>query len=156
MKDEKTKIVLCDIDGTVADITHRENFLKRNEKGRVNWTDFFSLMHKDTVREHIKAMLYECWPECEVVFLTGRPEDYREETEQWLSDNGFNYIELHMRPYGDRRPDYIVKEEIILTELSKYDIVIALEDREFVINMLRRNKIPVFDAGVDKRKELNL
>ena len=153
---DKQKIVLCDIDGTVADISHREHLLKRDSRGKVNWEAFFSLMEKDSVREHIKAMVYESWPECEVIFLTGRPEDYREETEQWLNDNGFTYKELDMRPYGDRRPDYIVKEEIILTELSKYDIVIALEDREFVINMLRRNKIPVFDAGVDKRKELNL
>ena len=152
----KLKIVLCDIDGTVADITHREHLLKRDGKGRVNWKAFFALQEKDAVREHIKAMVYESWPDCEVVFLTGRPEDYREETEQWLADNGFTYRELHMRPFGDRRPDYIIKEEILLTKLDQYDIVIALEDREFVINMLRRNKIPVFDAGVDKRKELNL
>ena len=152
----KQKIVLCDIDGTVADITHREHHLKRNEKGRVNWEAFFALQSEDAVREHIKAMIYESWPDCKVVFLTGRPEDYREVTEQWLNDNGFEYIELHMRPYGDRRPDYIVKSEFVLTLMENYDIVIALEDREPVIKMLREVNIPVFDAGVDKRKELNL
>jgi len=153
---EKQKIVLCDIDGTVADITHREHLLKKNSKGRVNWKAFFSLMDKDVVREHIKDMIYMSWPDCQVVFLTGRPEDYRDVTEKWLDDNGFEYIELHMRPLGDRRPDYIVKSEFVLTLMEKYDIVIALEDREPVIKMLREVNIPIFDAGVDKRRELNL
>lgn len=157
----KPKIVLCDIDGTVADISHREHYLiNKDQKGRTNWKAFFSEMNKDTVREEIRSLLYDCYcvqyAPCEVVFLTGRPEDYRDVTEKWLEDNRFYYTELHMRPKGDRRPDWIVKSEAVLTLLEKYDIMHALDDRRPVINMLKEKNIRIYDAGCEKRKDLNL
>lgn len=135
-------VVVFDIDGTVADISQRRHFVSTKPK---NWKAFFEGMVDDTVIEEVR-FVYNCIVangEYDVVFSSGRPDNYREQTVKWLYDNNFHvYDKLYMRKAGDYRPDYIVKKEILDNMLSDgYNPIMAFDDRDQVVKMWRDNGI---------------
>lgn len=74
-----------------------------------------------------------------IVICTGRDEEHRERTEQWLFWHGFtDYEVLLMRPHKDNRKDHIVKAEIYIKNIEpNYEIVGVIDDRNRVVNMWR-------------------
>jgi len=140
------KIVVCDIDGTVADCEHRKHYLEGEKK---DWKGFFSEMGKDTPRHHIydDAMDMAVHHDGELIFVSARPEDYREETEEWLRYYGMDHLHLIMRRSGDKRPDVDVKEDIYNKYLQHYEIVKVYDDRPCVIRMWESNGLDVVDVG---------
>jgi len=131
-------IVLVDIDGTLADGRHREHLVKGDRK---NWNEYFSLLGQDAVYQHIVDRVNSLSVNHQIVVVSGRPDTYQFETINWLTAvAGVHYDWLFMRSGSDRRPDYIVKEEI-LRRLPKEQIVLCLDDRASVIEMWRRNGI---------------
>lgn len=141
-----TKIVVCDIDGTVADLSHRLQYAKGDTK---DWKKFFSLLSLDTPRSEVYRAANELAREngALLVFVSARPEDYRTETEQWLRDNGMVYNNLIMRRKGDKRQDTDVKSDIYNRYLKQYDIVRVFDDRPSVIRMWREKGLEVEDVG---------
>lgn len=141
-----TKILVCDIDGTVADLSHRLQYAKGDTK---DWKKFFSLLSEDTARMDVynSARLFAEENDAALVFVSARPEDYREETEQWLRDNGMNYDNLLMRRKGDKRQDTDVKSDIYNRYLKQYEIVRVYDDRPSVIRMWREKGLLVEDVG---------
>ena len=138
-------IVICDIDGTLADIKHRLHFV---QEGRRDWNGFFGEIGGDTVREDVKNMLEKRLGEgYDIFFVSGRPEEYRLQTEKFLSENFSDYISLFMRGRGDRRPDTEVKQEIYDRYFKKYSVVEVIDDRPRVIEMWRSNGLNVIDVG---------
>lgn len=82
-----------------------------------------------------------------IIFCSGRPDDYRELTKEWLRGvkpvMGWytmpNVEYLFMRPSGDMRQDYIVKEELYRKHIEPYYTVKAVfDDRKQVVDMWRR------------------
>ncbi|OBK03540.1 hypothetical protein A5746_16110 [Mycolicibacterium conceptionense] len=47
-----------------------------------------------------------------MLVITGREEQSRNLTEQWLRNHGIPFDELLMRTDGDYRPDDVIKEEL--------------------------------------------
>jgi predicted kinase len=139
------KIIICDIDGTVADCEHRRHFLTDGPKK--DWDGFFDAMKDDTIREGVLQLLTLTYKDHPVVMVSGRPDNYRDITENWLKDNNVPYRYLLMRRAGDFRPDTIVKEEILMKYFNKDDIEMIIDDRPSVISMWRRNGLPVIDVG---------
>lgn len=141
-----TKIVVCDIDGTVADLSHRLQYAKGDTK---DWKKFFSLLSEDTPRQDIYMAAQSLAHEHDalLVFVSARPEDYRLETEQWLRDNGMMYDNLIMRRKGDKRQDTDVKSDIYNRYLKQYSIVRVFDDRPSVIRMWREKGLEVEDVG---------
>ena len=144
------KVVVCDIDGTIADCTHRVHHVKGDMK---NWKAFFAEMEKDEPRtdvwENVKndAIAHDA----EIILVSARPEDYREVTEQWLRDSGMTeYTHLVMRRKGDKRPDTDVKSDIYRRYLQQYDIIKVFDDRPSVIAMWREYGLEVEDVGDGK------
>lgn len=141
-----SKIVVCDIDGTVANLTHRLQYAKGETK---DWKKFFSLLNLDTPRQDVYMSAQSLAHEHDalLVFVSARPEDYRTETEQWLRDNGMVYDNLIMRRKGDKRQDTDVKSDIYNRYLKQYDIVRVFDDRPSVIRMWREKGLEVEDVG---------
>jgi hypothetical protein len=141
------KIVVCDIDGTVADLSHRLQYAKGPEK---NWDTFFSLLDGDTPRRDIYAQVRELADRegADLVFVTARPEKYREATRNWLikHDHG-KFVHIIMRRDNDKRVDTEVKEDIYNQYLKQYEIVGVFDDRPSVIRMWQRNGLDVIDCG---------
>ena len=76
-------IVLCDIDGTVANNDHRQHFLE----GKKDWDGFFSELVNDLpIQIIIDKVTQEQTNGKRVVFITGRPERYRYSTTLWLKE----------------------------------------------------------------------
>ncbi len=142
--------VICDLDGTLCDISHRKHFVEGEKK---DWKSFFEHMMEDTVRTEVLYMLLKYLNEgYDIIFVSGRPDTYREQTELWLEANLKTKIHkaLLMRKGDDRRPDTEVKKHILTTCFLKhnYPIHVVIDDRPSVIRMWRENGIEVvIDVG---------
>jgi predicted kinase len=142
-------IIVVDIDGTVADCSHRLHYVKGDKK---DWKGFFSEMDKDTPRTEVykNAVNDAKAHDAEIVFVSARPEDHREVTEQWLRENKMEFNYLLMRRKGDKRPDTDVKFDIYNRFLKQYNIIKVIDDRPSVIEMWREQGLEVEDVGNGK------
>ena len=146
---EKQKLVLCDIDGTVANNDHRQNLLKEFN----DWDKFFSLLKDDEpIQVIIEMVKQKVESNNHLIFLTGRPEKYREITEDWLSryfDDGFCLL---MRKDGDLRNKIIVKEEIFNENFKKKQIKACFENDPELIQLWQKLGLNVIDInGIIRR-----
>ncbi len=122
-----THAVICDIDGTLADNTHRNPY-------------DYDLVHLDTPIEPIVKLAQILGEHFELLFVTGRPASCYSATSQWLIDTlGFAYPpQLFMRAIGDNRPDAVVKQEVFEDVISKsFTVDYVIEDRNRVVAMWR-------------------
>jgi predicted kinase len=155
---ENDSVVVCDLDGTLCDIAHRRQYVEGVKK---DWQGFFSGIAEDTLREEVYKQLKQFVAEGKrIIFASGRPENHRAVTENWLKENGFElehreveywdgltYFALLMRPANDTRTDVIVKQEILNKYLKKEWIHTVIDDRPSVIEMWRKNGLTVIDVG---------
>jgi len=129
------EVVIFDIDGTLADVSARVHHVKKKPK---DWKAFFKGMAQDKA---IHAMVRLCnvlyGSGVEIVLCSGRSEEHRAETVQWLAQKGVNYHKLLLRRDGDRRSDVAVKREM-LAGLDKRKILFVVEDRRRVVEMWRK------------------
>lgn len=137
------RAVLFDIDGTLANIKHRQNLLP-------NWRAFFEAMEDDTVNEPVaRAMHLYGRAEYTVILMSGRPANYRAVTEKWLCDNGLDgYFALFMRPFNDSRQDNVMKSELYHNYVKPYfDIECVYDDRDQVVKMWRELGLTCFQCA---------
>lgn len=129
------KTILCDLDGTVADLTHRLHHIQSKPK---NWDAFYAACKDDGVYENIANLVkFLGDADCHIIYVSGRREGTRKDTRTWLDNNKFPPGALLMRSDGDFREDYIVKREIFERELKAYNIWFVLDDRDQVVKMWR-------------------
>ena len=144
----KKGFVLCDIDGTLADVTHRLHFARQDPK---DWDSFHGAMSKDTVREDVWGVVNEYRTDgYDVIFVSGRPDNYRKQTEYWLERKcSFMKPVVFMRRADDHRPDTIVKEQMLKTYFSDFSqIYKVVDDRPSVIREVwKKYGLPVWDVG---------
>lgn len=141
-------IIVCDLDGTLADCEHRVHHVQNKPK---NWDAFYADAIDDTVNEAVVAVLdsftalSHSWPHLryEIIFCSGRPERCREDTEWWLKEVAHVWkahsTQLFMRKDGDFRADHIVKQEILDAHIDKDRVLFVLDDRQQVVDMWRSN-----------------
>lgn len=137
-------VVVCDIDGTLADCNHRKHHLEGKEK---DWDGFFSDMLFDTLRKDVYDRVVEESANKTLVLVSARPEEYRSATEIWLRKNNVSYTHLLMRPNNDCRPDTDVKKELYSKYLKHYNVTKVFDDRPAVIRMWREQGLEVEDVG---------
>ena len=142
--------VLFDIDGTLADIEHRTHFVSGKQK---DFDAFFEAMADDVPNKPIVELLKSLErDQFQIVFVTGRPERYREVTESFLEGIGSPVCNnLIMRPDDQRYiPDYEVKQNLLdelLKEIDKENIIFAVDDRQQVVDMWRANDITTLQVA---------
>ncbi len=130
------KAIIVDLDGTLCDVDHRVEFVR---KVPIDWKNFNERMASDKVnywcQEIIEAMQAK---DVEVYFITGRGEDYRHLTEDWLKRHHIKYNDLYMRPFNDFREDADIKEELYKKHLKgKFDVRFVIDDRASVVKRWR-------------------
>lgn len=140
----KKKDVIVDIDGTLADVSHRLHHIRGKRK---KWQKFFALMAEDKPVKEVIDKVVSLSKTHNIYIVSGRPEDYRDVTRQWLEMHEVPYINLYMREAGDRRPDDRVKQEILDEHFDKERIALVIEDRPRVIRMWKRNGLNVLEVG---------
>lgn len=134
---------IFDIDGTLANRDHRLHHVMGENK---DWGSFFTECHLDTPYNHILKLALDLQKSgaANILFVTGRPWAYRSKTAEWLKNAGLNVERnLLMRADSDRRPDHLVKLDIL--EVLKnigFEIIMAFDDRNSVVKMWRENGVP--------------
>lgn len=141
-------LVVFDIDGTLANIEHRLDYVRSKPK---NWKAFDAGIPNDAVNKPVAEMFRLITrDDHNVVVASGRNERSRVATRDWLEDHGLgNYERLYMRKADDFRSDDIVKREILDEIIADYgrkpDMV--FDDRKRVVDMWREAGIWVFDCN---------
>lgn len=99
----------------------------------------YSRLHTDSVYDNVRELNAMYWNAYVTIFIvSGRPDTYRAETEQWLKDNDIKYDHLYMRRGDDKRNDADVKHEIFNTHLRDYYIENWFDDRDRVVRRMRK------------------
>jgi hypothetical protein len=131
--------IIVDIDGTIADCSHRAHWVRSNPK---NWPAFNKGMKNDTKHDDIIWLvktLYEAG--CTILIASGRGDEDRPTTIEWLdtvAGLGGIYQKLYMRKAKDYRSDDIVKSEILdQMRQDGYNPSITIDDRNQVVSMWR-------------------
>jgi predicted kinase len=129
--------IMCDIDGTLALMGARGPY-------------DFARCGEDALNESVRRALvsFRLANNDEIVLLSGRGEEYREETEGWLARHAVPYDELWMRPAGDTRRDDIVKAELFDAHLRhRFNVRVSLDDRDRVVALWRRMGLPTWQVN---------
>ena len=139
---------IFDIDGTVADASHRLHHIQKQPK---DWDAFFAACIDDLPIEHIVGLTHALSHFEKIVYVSGRSDQVRNKTEQWLKDFCCAAGTLYMRKAGDHRPDNIIKAELLDQILADgYEPIMAFEDREQVVQMWRANGVPCAQVAEGK------
>lgn len=102
---------LFDIDGTLADITHRLHHIQDQPK---NWEAFFAACSRDEPIPHICSLARTLSAYAPIVLVSGRSDKVRTETDYWIKVSAQLFAAaLYMRKDGDHRPDHEVKGELL-------------------------------------------
>lgn len=154
----KDRAVICDLDGTMCNIEHRlhtvrppkewgeEVALAKKEKRKnihnwkADWQSFFYNIPDDAVNPWCADIVDKFSTSAQIVYCSGRPDDYRAETQRWLEDNDLDFHgkNLYMRHRGDHREDSIVKEILLDFEiLTRFSVYFCIDDRARVVAMWR-------------------
>lgn len=138
---------LFDIDGTLADLTHRLHHIQPplradGQYGPKNWDAFFDACGDDKPIPHMIGICRDLMASAPVVFVSGRSDRTRRVTQNWLASNCL-FGDLYMRRDGDHRPDHIVKAELLDKIIADGKTpIMAFDDRDQVVKMWRSKGIP--------------
>jgi hypothetical protein len=144
----KSKVVIFDLDGTLADIEARRK-LSARENGKIHWGKFFDPnnivmdLPNWPVIETFKALQnagFRC------IIFSGRGSATRTATVNWLDSFGIKPDILKMRPINSFTPDEILKRDWLNSlesghGITKEDILCIFDDRDKVVKMWREEGI---------------
>ena len=141
--------IIFDLDGTLADISHRLHFIKGEEK---DWEGFFAACFGD--RPILPAcnlfMILSHHPKVNVEIWTGRSSGVRVQTRNWLGVHvpEAQPLKLLMRAHGDHQPDVELKRAWLhnLRENDE-DVDLVFEDRDAVVKMWREEGVSCYQVA---------
>ena len=136
-------IAVLDIDGVLADVRHRLHHL---ETRPASWSGFFAAAPGDPLLAEGAAVAHRLAEDHEVVYLTGRPERCRRDTERWLTAYGLPSGVLLMRRDNDRRPARQTKLGHLRTLARRGTIAVLVDDDPEVIDAATAAGVPTLLA----------
>ena len=135
---------VCDLDGTLCNVTHRRQWVASNPK---NWDAWNAGISSDTPNVAVLEALNALADKFDIILVSGRGREYRQPTVKWLRDHGVRFTELHMRAEGDHRADDVIKAELADEVEKTYRIIGVFDDRKRVVDMWIKRGIFVFDVA---------
>lgn len=135
---EKKKAILVDIDGTLAILNDRDPYnpetCEQDELNKIV-ANVIILFEKAGFK---------------IILATGREEQWRQQTVNWLHKNEIPYNLLLMRPDGNRISATQLKRQWYIDDLQYYyEIILVLEDLYKTIEMFRKYDIPAWQVNPD-------
>lgn len=141
------KVIVFDIDGTLANVEHRRHWVATKPK---NWAAWDAAMKFDTPNEDIVWLLeqFQRDPNNRIVICSGRGSENRGVTEAWLKEHIGNYDALYMRAEKDYRKDSIVKVELLKQiEFDYARPYLWIDDRNQVVDAIRAEGVRVLQVA---------
>lgn len=135
-------VYVFDIDGTIADNSHRTHHLLKQPK---DWDAYHAEVMGDNVHHHIANLAWDLHLAGKpLVFCTGRHDGQRQQTIDWFCKTGLPMPHrLYMRKEGDHRPDHIVKRELLdQIKADGFEPIMVFDDRNSVVKMWREAGVP--------------
>ncbi len=136
-------LAVFDVDGVLADVRHRLRFVERSPK---DWDAFFGAAVDDPPLAHGVALARESALECEVVYVTGRPERCRADTVAWFARHDLPAGRLSMRRRRDFRPARVAKLELLRAMAADRTVAVVVDDDLQVCQAYEDAGFPVLRA----------
>lgn len=136
-------LAVVDVDGVLADVRHRLHHLRRRPK---DWRSFFAAARDDPPLTEGLAMVWRLAEVCEVVYLSGRPEQCRRDTLAWFERHGLPAGELHLRSRTDFRPASEVKVAALRRLQQRAPVSVLVDDDPQVLGAARAAGFDVLPA----------
>ncbi len=147
----KRNCFVFDLDGTLCDVRHRRQYVATKPRNWDAWNKGLVNDVPNLAVQKVFQALRNCNDyETDLIIVSGRSDDYKEQTIKWLTDNNIFYDQIYMRKYKDHRDDAVVKGEIADEIEKTYNILGVFDDRQRVVNMWIERGIWVFDVGQGK------
>ena len=139
-KVEPGRAVVFDVDGVLADASHRQHLITGY---RHDWMAFFDECGKDGLIAETAQLAALLDPSVQVILLTARPSRVEAITVDWMGRHGVRWDLLIMREYGDYSYARDFKQYTV-AELRAYgfELQLALEDDPRNQAMFEREGIP--------------
>lgn len=137
--DSREATIAFDADGTLVDVSDIVSLVKGKYKD-------FDLFHRKSLwsppNQEVLELAYEAQDRgFKVIVVTAREERYRDVTQAWMDKFNVPYDNIFMRQSNDRRPDYVVKNEMFAHINGLYDIVHFVDDRKDIANVWKENGV---------------
>jgi phosphoglycolate phosphatase-like HAD superfamily hydrolase len=142
--DQERPLAVFDIDGVLADVRHRLHFVAGRHK---DWDGFFAAATHDLPLPEGVRLARASAQDCDVVYLTGRPERCRADTLAWLNRHGLPAGALSMRRSRDFRPSWVAKLEQLRRLARSRTVAVAVDDDAQVCDAYERAGFRVLRAG---------
>lgn len=136
-------IAVVDLDGVLADVRHRLRFVETRPK---DWRRFFAAAPGDPVLEEGRRVVEALAGVHDVVYLSGRPEYCRADTEAWLAEHALPAAPVHLRPWGDHRPSREFKVDALRELAEERQIAVLVDDDPLVCHAARAAGFDVLPA----------
>ena len=141
----RQKAIIVDLDGTLSIMGNRSPYdASRCDELDVPYEPMLQLL----------LASYEMG--CRVVFITGRPEKYRDATVRFIEkycviDSKVIEFELYMRSDNDQRKDDDVKSDLYdKFVMTKYDVIMCYDDRTHIIDMWQKKGLSTYCVAQHK------
>lgn len=136
-------LVVFDLDGTLADVEHRRHHVTG---GNRRWDLFYAASGEDPPVEavHLAFRAHEAAGH-RIEVWSGRSDEVRGITEDWLARHGLAPARLLMRPARDSTPDDVLKEAWL--DAADPAPSLVYDDRDKVVAMWRRRGVPCFQVA---------
>ena len=148
-KDNMNKIVIFDLDGTLALIDKRRD-LATKDNGKMDWAKFFNPdnIDLDTPNQTVIDMANMLSKQGYLIYIfSGRSDKTEDATIAWLDKHNVSYALLQMRPQGLLyKPDNDLKQDW-LNVIKKDTVAMVFDDRNQVVDMWRKNGLTTFQVA---------
>lgn len=151
----KNKIVIFDLDGTLALIDKRRKVSSKPD-GKIDWDKFYdpNNIKLDKPNHAVIEMTHALRKQGHsIVIFSGRSAGTKEATKKWLEKYNIYYHLIKMRPTDQlMKPDNVLKEEWLDELIQKYPeginkIMCVFDDRDKVVKMWRRRGLNCFQVA---------
>jgi hypothetical protein len=153
-------VIICDLDGTLADQTHRQHFITKpltmpiigQAPWKPDWDTYYRACPADAPMEtniRVVQALLASSPGLRLIITTGRSAAVRDETVQWLNTHLDQWDGLVMRPVGNYTPDHELKKTWCQDGQACRinQVLCAFEDRDRTVRMYRELGITCYQVA---------
>ena len=144
------KIVIFDLDGTIADISARRN-LATKDNGKLDWNIFQdpNNINLDVPNDKVVEMLdmIDSTDRFQIWILSGRSDVTQDATIDWLDNHGINYDHIIMRPQKHLYMADNDLKQMWLDNIGVDNVAMVFDDRNQVVDMWRSNGLTCFQVA---------
>jgi hypothetical protein len=131
--------IIIDIDGTLADISHRVHHLLKTPK---DWDAFYADNLSDKPNHWCIEIMRSMDKKYHIILCTGRMERHMKETKEWLTRHKIPWDTMLCRKEDDHRGDDVVKAELynenVINGHFPKPVLFVIDDRKRVVEMWRK------------------